>query len=1114
MPTQQFIAQTDNILAVAEAAASAVSPSTAIRSLGMSRQGTGLVTLAGSYTGHESADYDVEIVTGEGTGRASAPRFTGVGSGSLTVTQADIPAQEVSLTLVTPPFAGSPAELLIGTDALRAVPAGADGNRVRIDVDTSALTFAPSGASTLEEVAEGQEELTGWLWDIAGVIVSTDLSGNVPADAPRLKFGGDPQVYRVVRDFRGGSARTLLTPAAVRAIPKGAPISLVTGSYSVTITGEGLGVAGADLVETYPASGGLVTGYDLISALASSDLLRPAYTPAPVTTPGGNARTDLPVITGAYALISEASKPEIRPADLSARAGAKAETITLECRGNGSWSVTGTASGALPTAREGERYAPADSPVLLTIPARPVPGGMDGMAPVSITQISLESRGEDEALPNICIEGVLGANAAPRTITATYAKRPDPDDCPCSEVAAPWWNEACLGLDILNIEGGDNVDEAYQTRLIDLYEWQRDFIGGNADLTTTAATDPSSTVVDPTYRVVEYEFLAASSVWWATEYTFDDNETAAGIRGELWLGTVTRTPGNALDPASEILKAAYPSATGGKRAGVLEQVSEGSTIVSPGTPASASANPNPQDIALCRAITAIFADCLSQIWASADGLSAWDGEFTAMQSEVSALSGTSYELSDAKSFAAIVAKYQAAANYCLACAGIVPGKSSPVSGNVTGCWQDNDGEYWWLLSDGYAPAFTNEEYYSTLAGSLINTQEFAFQIRCACEDRLKEGDSITISIGANLASLVWGSSETMSIDVVPSRPLYAVGGLAADDTETWSVAARDGSGVTLPAASLSASNRHYSAAGLVFDLPKGGIPFALGDKFTFTIEGGTFRWRRDSGAWSEAAAIADGAALERGLTVSFLAGAAPSFAAGDLYQFRALQDAAPAKALTPDACAWQWAAGAATITLAWSAAAGISTLAIVHELPSTATVSAEITADGETWTALAWLTGVTLRSHLHVAAGVAVEAVGLRLTFSHPGAVRWIWAGEPFQPDVNAALQLRHVYDMTRAQVSGAAALLAEGTGASLEWSMLSPSSASRLAGMVRGQKLLGDAALVFIPHGLHLAEAYLCRIDNDTFEINDDCNYEPDDTTHRSLSASLELVPEWRAVA
>jgi len=1105
MPTQQFIAQTDNILAVAEAAASAVSPSTAIRSLGMSRQGTGLVTLAGSYTGHESADYDVEIVTAEGTGRASAPKFTGVGSGSLTVTQADIPAQEVSLTLVTPPFAGRPAELLIGTDALRAVPAGADGNRVRIDVDPSALTFAPSGASTLEEVAEGQEDLTGWLWDIAGVIAPTDLSGNVPSDAPRLKFGGDPQVYRVVRDYRGGSARTLLTPAAVRAIPKGAPITLVTGSYSVTITGEGLGVAGADLVETYPASGGLVTGYDLVSALALSDLLHPAYTPAPVTTPGGNARTDLPVITGAYALISEASKPEIRPADLSARATAKAETITLECRGNGSWSVTGTASGALPTAREGERYAPADSPVLLTIPARPVPEGMDNMAPVSITQISLESRGEDEALPNICIEGVLGANAAPRTITATYAKRPDPDDCPCSEVAAPWWNEACLGLDILDNEGGDNVDEAYQTRLIDLYEWQRDFIGGNA---TLGAGSPAGETPDPVTYVKEWRFDGYN--WESNAYEWSDNAAAAAARGTKWLGTVTIDDGNKYDDRNEILKAAYPSAVNDDRAGV-----PGTSQASGPPSTEGSITADKYDIQLCIGITGIFEAALARLWMSAAGCAAWDAEFLAMQTEMSeilALGGVSRL--DSNDTTSLMKKYQAAANYCLACAGIVPGKSSPVSGSVTGCWQDIDGEYWWLLSDGYAPAFTNEEYYSTLAGSLINTQEFAFQIRCACEDRLKEGDSITISIGANLASLVWGSSEKLSIDVVPSRPLYAVGGLAADDTETWSVAARDGSGVTLPAASLSASNRHYSAAGLVFDLPRGGIPFALGDKFTFTIEGGTFRWRRDSGAWSEAAAIADGTALERGLTVSFLAGAAPSFAAGDLYQFRALQDAAPAKVLTPDACAWQWAAGAATITLAWSAAAGISTLAIVHELPSTATVSAEITADGEAWTALPWFTGVTLRSPLHVAAGVAVEAVGLRLTFSQPGAVRWIWAGEPFQPDVNAAMQLRHVYDMARAQVSGAAALLAEGTGASLEWNMLSPSSASRLATMVRGQKLLGDAALVFIPHGLHLAEAYLCRIDNDTFEINDDCNYEPDDTTHRSLSASLELVPEWRAVA
>ncbi|MDD3293097.1 MAG: hypothetical protein PHG20_00210 [Geobacteraceae bacterium] len=1099
MPTQQLIAQTDNILAVAEATASAVSPSTAIRSLGMSRQGTGLVTLSGSYTGHESADYDVEIVAAEGTGRASAPKFTGVGSGSLTVTQANIPAQEVSLTLVTPPFPGSPAELLVGTDALRAVPVGMDGNRVRIDVDASALSLAPSGASTLEEVAEGQEELTGWLWDIAGVITSTDLSGNVPSNAPRLKFGGDPQVYRVVRDFRGGSARTLLTPAAVRAIPKGTPIILVTGSYAVTLTGEGLGMAGVDLVEIYPASGAIVTGYDLVSALALSDLLRPAYTPAPVTTPGGNARTDLPVVTGAYALISEASKPNIRPADLSARADATAQTITFECRGNGSWTVTGTASGSLPAAREGERYAPADSPVLLTIPARPVPEGIDGIEPVSITQVSLAGgREEGDALPNICIEGVLGANASPRTITATYAKRTDPDDCPCSDVAAPWWNEDCLGLDLLNSEGGENVDEAYQTRLIDLFEWQKDFIGGNAVILTYEGT--SSTT-----QVVEYEYCEDWTAWQTTGYKFDDNAEASTIRGELWLGTVTRTQANELDLATQVLRAAYPSATGGQLAGVTEVVY--------GTSGGASASANSNDIALCKAITAIFAHCLSKIWASVTGLAAWDSEFSTMQTEISALSGTSDKL-DINYHSSMVAKYEAAANYCLACAGIVPGKSSPVSGSVTGCWQDIDGEYWWVLSDGYAPAFTNEEYYSTLAGSFANTREFAFQIRCACENRLKEGDSITISIGANLANLVWGSSEKLSIDVVPSNPLYAVGGMNADDTETWNVAAKDGSGVTLPAVTLSASNRSYSSGGLAFDLPAGGIPFALGDKFTFTIEGGTFRWRRDSGAWSTAAAIADGTSLERGLTVSFLSGSAPSFTAGDMHQFRVLQDTAPAKVLTPDACAWQWATGAATITLTWTGDADISTLAIVHELPSTATVTAEITADGKNWTALAWLTGVTLRSHLHVAAGTSVEAVGLRLTFSQPGAVRWIWAGEPFQPDVNAALRLRHVYDTVRAKVAGAAALLAEGTAASLEWDMLSLSDAGRLAAMVRGQKLLGDAPLILIPHGLHLTEAYLCRIDGDEFEINDEFNYEPDNTAHRSLSASLELVPEWRAVA
>jgi len=1086
MPTQLLIAHIDSVLAGAEVSASAVLPSSSIRSLGMTRQGTGLVVLEGEYVGHESADYDVEIVTGDGTGRASTPTFSGVGSGSLNVGAADIPAQEVAVTLVRPPFAGTPAECLVGSDALRAVPAGAAGNRIRIDVDVSGLSLAPSGAATLEEVAAEQDELTGYLWDIEGVVTSTDLSGNVSADAPRVRFGSDPQVYRVVRDYRGGQIRTLLTPAAVRVIPKGTPIIIVTGYYSVTVTGEGLGAGGADIVESYGPVAQIVTGHDLLLALIASGLLRPAYTPAPVTTPGGNARTDLPVATGAYALIEEASVAGVRPLDLSARPAALADTITLQCRGNGSWSVSGAALGALPDAREGERYAPAASPVLLTIPVRPAIGGAGAVRDVELSEVSLVSRTEGELIPNICIEGRLGINASPRTITATYTKRPNPNDCPCSDVDAPRWSSSCLGLDLNNDEGGDILDADYQSRLKDLYEWQRDFIAGNTELRPIQ-----------TFNFNGSSWLTADQALNIWTPRIASAAEGTDLFGANWLGTLS--PINTeVGMVAEDLKRAFPAAVTGNYAGAF---------------VSGKAATDASDIHLCKIITTILADCLAQVYTSVDGRTAWDAMFLAVQAELEALASDSGILgTDATTD--FTEKYFAAADYVLTCAGIVPGKTSPVSGVVTGCWQDIDGEeFWWVLSDGYAPAFSGVEYYSTRLGSYENTKEFAFQIRCGCEERLKEGDRLTISIGGALASTVWSSSERLMITVIPSRPLYAVGGLDADDTESWTVAARDGANNPLPAANLTAANRHYAAGGLVFDLPSGGIPFAIGDKFSFSVEGGTFRWRKGGDAWSAAIPIADATLLELGLSVSFLAGQAPSFAPGDLYRFRALQDAAPDLVLTPDAYAWQWQAGPADITMLWGTARDITAIAITHALPAGATVTAETTSNGIDWTPLPWLSAVPLRDWLHVASGAAVAVVGLRLTFSTAGAVRWIWAGKPFQPDVNAALRLRHVYDMTRARVAGASALMAEGTGATMDWVMLSPDDAAKLTALVRGQKTIGDVPLILVPQELHLNEAYLCRVDGDEFEVTDEFNYEPNDIAHRSIAASLELAPEWRSV-
>jgi hypothetical protein len=1088
MSVQQIIAQLDNILAGADVSASAVLPSSAIRSLGMTRQGTGLALLEGPYTGDEQANYDIEIVSASGTGSASTPRFSGVGSGSLSVTQADIPVQEVTLTLITPPYPGAAAECMVGADVLRAALIGNDGNRIRISVSGSGIVASPSGCgATLENIAIDQDELTAYLWENPLILAATDLSGNVPADAPRLRFGVDPQVYRVIKDYRGGAARTVLTPPAVRAVPKGSAISSVSGAYIVTVTGEGLGVGGADIVETYP---GIISGYDLLLALMSSSLIRPAYPPSPVTTPGGNARTDLPVITESYALIDSASIAAIRPGDLSSRPLAVAETVLLQSRGNGSWTVTGSAAGPLPDAREGVRYAPAESPILLTIPARPAPEAL-GEEPVTITGIAFASRTEGTALPNIYIDGRLGINASTKTISAVYTRRPDPDDCTDDAVSAPMFSASCLGLDLENLEGGDemSLDEAYQTRLVSLYAWQREFLSAQGVIET-----------GPTYIEEYVKHANEAYVSGSTGVKYENEADFYSAPGQR-MGIIT--PTSYVSLFSEVA-ALMPSTY------LLE------TYVGVVLPLSAplEAIVDAADIRLCRQLTSILADCLSRVWNNSAGLEAWDTMFENVQSNLTDLTPVRTGLAH-NAPAEYISITLAEADYCLACAGIVPGKTNPAGGSVTGCWQDNDAEYYWALSDGYAPAFTNLEYYSTRAGSYENTMEFAFQIRCGCEGRLVAGDRLDIAINGNQAGMFWGSSEKLEIMVIPSSPLRATGGLAADDGETWSIAARDGSGDSLPSVNLTASDRHYTESGLTFDLPAGGIPYEVGDRFEFSVEGGTFRWRRDAGAWSPPVAIADDAALERGLTASFLPGPAPSFYDGDLYQFQALQEASATAALAPGQTNWQWPSGAGVITILSDTPQNITALAITHELPAGATCTVEISANGSTWGACPWFTGAfTLRDNLHLAEGVQLAIRGLRLTFSAPGSgVRWIWAGTPFQPQYNAALKLRRQFDMTRARTSGAAALLAEGTGASMAWEVLSLSDAAKLAAIVRAQKIAGDIPLILVPHILHPEEAILCKIDNDNFEITDEFNYEPDNSAGRLLSASLELTPEWYSV-
>ncbi|MBK9952699.1 MAG: hypothetical protein IPP10_14605 [Candidatus Competibacteraceae bacterium] len=92
---------------------------------------------------------------------------------------------------------------------------------------------------------------------------------------------------------------------------------------------------------------------------------------------------------------------------------------------------------------------------------------------------------------------------------------------------------------------------------------------------------------------------------------------------------------------------------------------------------------------------------------------------------------------------------------------------------------------------------------------------------------------------------------------------------------TWTVRGSAGANWPTYAAPIG-SEPLYDHDGLKFRVRQGGISFALGDQFQFAVAGGTFRWRRDNGAWSGDLAITDDPIpLADGLSLTFKPGPRP-----------------------------------------------------------------------------------------------------------------------------------------------------------------------------------------------------------------------------------------------
>ena len=1134
---QRLLSGYNNLARQAALAASSVRASTAIARTRVQRAGSGRVRLAGSYSGHEAAQVQVEIVAASGVPRASTPQFVGVGNGQLQVDAVDAgaPLQAFTLTLADLGVPTATAALDVRELRIRARQPGSSGNALRLTVQPQLQRQATAWA-LLAPWSVSSSTQQGPQWDFGGLPLSP--KDELDAASPRICFGLDPQVYRPWRRFKDGAWQFGLSPALQRDVPAGTAVYGVTGGYVVTVS-DGVSTEVFGDTQASPAQAPIVTFYDLLLALSASALVEVAGVVAAERTSGGQAAIDVPLRTSAW-LLALSGKVQLQ--DVAVPAQAPTQALTVRCInadvvGQERWSVAGDVSGALPAATTGEPYSSAAA--AFTVPRIVPPSGQDGRWSF---KFGPAERKDGEGLPSLCVRPFrFGRNAAARTVTFRYAKRPPPD-CKCSDMPTPLIPTTYLGLE----ENMATNDPLLMARLSAMYAWREAFVRANTEVVAAHATagtpatpgDPGTPDIEfwtfgCMFRTNEKEARLTAGHWG----TQDSADAAHALVADAWASQVLPAGTKVGDEIN--INAVVFTVTGMYLGGhstldeplsplMLYPVSKGTYPGTPPSGGSPATGPSvvpaqfkaaTRDLDWANAVFPIFLGALRQVVQHPGALSAWDALWAEACADMEMLkTSTADDLALAGMNQRFLDRYRAASDNVLLLAGILP-KSDPSSADAGGCWVDPGDDHWWVDTEGYfLPAFTNQAYIScrrnTETGVPYSTMEFGFGLVVACPDRLKAGDELVLRIESVDSLRPYSVGDEAVIHTVGAGAAWLSGGVDGTDVQTWRVLGSVSGALpdyVLPTNGAPAPV--YAQAGVALRLALGGIPFQLGDAFTLAVEAGQFRWRRAGGAWSALADIpaAGALALDDGLQVFFDAGAAPSFVPGDAYDFAVHQPFAASHVQDAQASAWGWEGSSAELVLDLGAAQPIGAIALArYQLPGGAAVAAQVSQDG-----LAWEAPLALDVSRAVSVAVfhlpmVARFVRFSVTNAPGGHIGWVWCGQPLALSNHASSCRRERrWAATRASGINAPALYAGvGDGWQLGWD--ERLSAQDVAALL----CLGDWAqqmdepLILLPHYLHPGDAALVRWGADALQMSDVHEYQPDSAHWRRLSATLDLDP------
>ena len=480
----RYLTSDTNAIADATLAATNVIASQAFEQTERNAAGGGNVTLSGSFTGADDAEFEIEVLSNtiNGAPQISAPVFAGVGNGTLGNVSASsgIAAQEFTVTCLDLGTETRQAWAPFQSVNLRAIASGTGGNDLSVRVSQSGLTATATDYSVTAELSADGSEFVGEAFNFGGPTLEPE--GTVPSAAPRIRFGDDVTVYRHWKSYRNGRYSYHFSPAIRNTVPVGTRVYAITGGRTVTV------YDGATLSETYST---ITTLYSLLTAIQSgSALIEVDGIIANDRRPGGMACDDLSVFTASYSDGSVRDGTQyIRRAyiPLTVDSGSPSETFRIECvsapiPGAEIWSVVGSVSGTLANAITNILYDAGG--YSFTIPQELQPG----TEPEGDRSAHLEllTRGASERIPSLCVRNFrLGAEAQTRTYTFEWRPRPG-EECECKgEPISGGPNDDFLGI----VSTGGNmgtVAAAILSRVVAVDTWRRDGMDSNAQFSAAA----------------------------------------------------------------------------------------------------------------------------------------------------------------------------------------------------------------------------------------------------------------------------------------------------------------------------------------------------------------------------------------------------------------------------------------------------------------------------------------------------------------------------------------------------------------------------------------------------------------------------------------------------